>query len=91
MSCPTCDRPIDINIGFNINEKVSVFYCPRCGTIRFGDADNFCVPQLVERARALADSCVKDGEDPVLNAVQECVTKDDQEKQHGDHDHEENQ
>ena len=49
MACPTCDHTMK-KISKPFSDPLSVFWCPRCGTISGGF--NTEVPNLVERARA---------------------------------------
>lgn len=53
MACPTCDHTMH-----GVAEKPRLFWCPRCGTIKYdevGRLDNIGVPRLVERCREFED------------------------------------
>lgn len=44
MACPTCSHTVETVI-----QGRNIFHCPRCGTLRMGDA--VYVPKLVDRCR----------------------------------------
>jgi len=59
VSCPTCDHTM-ARCGVK-SEKKWIFICGRCGTMA---CDGFVsVPEIVERARALADLDLSDRKD----------------------------
>lgn len=40
MACPTCDHTMQ-NLGIKDWVKGSIFWCPRCGTLKFRRSQNF--------------------------------------------------
>ena len=51
MACPTCDHTMQ-----KINDSPYLFWCPRCGTIRFGENshgvhETIEAPMLIRRCR----------------------------------------
>jgi len=46
MSCPTCDHTM-VSVGLSRNGYDTVYWCPRCGTVK--DAGVACEPVLVTR------------------------------------------
>lgn len=65
MPCPTCDHTMH-NVG--THDTARVFWCPRCGTVRFSAADTAPphdhVPWLVERCQKFAKSALDADHDP---------------------------
>ena len=53
MACPTCDHTMHL-IGKTHNMNSSIFWCPRCGTIK-NDNSPTDVPKLVVEARLLCN------------------------------------
>ena len=47
MACPTCSHTMQ-NLGLEMNRA---FWCPRCGTLSFGDGRHVETPALVERCQ----------------------------------------
>lgn len=56
MPCPNCDHTMS---KLGVTEGTAprpVWWCPRCGTSRFGDAGGSMTPMLVDRTRRFTDT-----------------------------------
>ncbi len=75
MACETCDHTMQrVNGG-----KPSVFWCPRCGTLKteriIPGERSFEAPKIVERTRSLCEVANVDALAFLIRAVSECITK----------------
>lgn len=55
MACPTCDHTMQL-----VGEGYKTFWCPRCGTIKFGEREASEKPKLVDRALEFG-KCLPEG------------------------------
>jgi Zn-finger nucleic acid-binding protein len=53
MACPTCDHTMEFVGPVGHMEQQSVYWCPRCGTLKVadGEREDVSTPKIVERCR----------------------------------------
>jgi hypothetical protein len=73
MACPICDHTMH-NLIVSPQEAISIFWCPRCGSVvtRFTSPSNLDIPSLPARVRKFLELIDDDDDNaPAANDVYE--------------------